>query len=407
MISLQNLSREDLKLLFDGFTTEFLQKPLRKPSKSLNRYIPNGFRPDKMPRHMLIKMYCDAVSGQEHSLSKFVTAEIERHFERVGLDEYIKNIQAEDMGCINLAISEISISIWDGGLAIPAHLVLHLYGIICSEKQVAASDLLYRTHFDSLEESKRSGKEEGLAEAAAELQAESKRYAKLQKKTEALEEQSQEQSKSLANLESINIALEEQLSEYQELAIRLQETIEIMSKQIALLKNDLVSQQIASAEKDKQLIEITERSNRIPELEAIISELRIALDSAKAMAFTDDVIKRLSMDVLDELRASSLGATEILELAKRRFSEAVSIDEAWQNISNYSDCRITGIISILCSEQYSHKLLDELEEIEDGILIKYAVIKSLKSVLYYGLEELAMRKTISDEFTVKEGITDE
>ena len=124
MINLINLTKDDLRELFDGFNTEFLQQPLRKPTKSLSRYIPNGFRPDKMPRNLLIKMYCDAIIGHEPSITTYVVNEVERNFDSMGVEQIITSINQADNSSIIKAIAQLSATTWDGGIVIPAHLII-------------------------------------------------------------------------------------------------------------------------------------------------------------------------------------------------------------------------------------------------------------------------------------------
>lgn len=402
MISLTLLTKEELRELFDGFNTEFLQQPLRRPSKSLGRYVPHGFRPDKMPRNLLIKMFCDAIIGHEPSVTTYVINEITRHFDRLNFEQMIATVNRADNTSIVTAIVKISAATWEDGLVIPAHLVLKLYEVPCDVEIIAVSGSLFKAHFDAIEHAKITGRDEGAASALSDIQGEIKKQGKLQKRIGLLEEINTVAEQEVEALKTFRIELEEKLSESTGMNLRLQEVIEGLNKQIVKLKNEVAEHLSLAASQEKKILELEESNYRLSEMESNISALKIELESARAMAFSDDVVRRLSADVIDELKASSLGAKEILALAKKRFSQEATIDEAWASISSYSDSRIKPLMAALGEAVYSNDMLDTLEEIEDGILIKYAVIKALKGVMYYGLEEKEARKSIADEFAANE-----
>lgn len=403
MISLHYLTKEELRELFEGFNTEFLQQPLRRPTKSLNRFMPKGFRPDKMPRNMIIKMYCDAVSGQEPSITTFVVNEITHQFDRVGIDKIVEDTNPSDAASVSLSIIRISAMTWDDGLVIPAHIAMKLYGIKCGEDHITASTTLFKSHFDAMAQQKQVGKDEATAAAANDIQAEVKKQSRLQKRIDSLEEQNESLVHQLAKAKEEVDEFEDQLSVATSSNERLQEIIEGLNKQIVVLKNDLTAKTSVINEQEQAISDLEVTRQKVIDLENALSGLKISLEHAKAMAFSDDVIRRLSLDVIDELKASSLGAKETLAVAKKRFSEATTIEEAWTCISDYSDGQISPLMMSLSEENYSTGLLDTLDEIEDGILIKYAVIKSLKSVLFHGLEEQEANKTIAEEFATSEG----
>ena len=91
MISFDLFEYDDLKLLFEGFQVSFLQNPIRRPKTTLKEYIPKGFRSNKLQKNQLVKIYCDAVSDGEKSLTEFVTKEIESVFDSTGLKAYFED----------------------------------------------------------------------------------------------------------------------------------------------------------------------------------------------------------------------------------------------------------------------------------------------------------------------------
>ena len=80
MISLDLFKKDDILVLLDCFDLTFLQLPMKRPPKSLLKFIPNGFRPEKLMRAQLNKVYVDALSSREVSLTAYVLNELEQNF---------------------------------------------------------------------------------------------------------------------------------------------------------------------------------------------------------------------------------------------------------------------------------------------------------------------------------------
>ena len=406
MISLALLDRDDLKILFEGFTTDFLSIPLKKPAKTLVKYVPTGFRIGKLPRNMLIRMYCDAVTGNEPSILEYVQNEISRNFENRGITDYLKKANLSNPLSVGLAISELQSVLLDNGFTIPSYLVLLLNGIECNAAMKEASKKLYSTFVlivdKTSEDAEKRGRLDAEVSASAAIDAAEKTRKKQLKQIENLKNRLAIQQNESKELHTRIDELEENLYQARELESRTAEILESTNKQITTLKNenqrlfdDLTVKNEKMREYDSKLLEL-ER------LHQQIIDLRSELLQAKEQAYSNAVIKRLCAEVLDELRASSLSDNEILNIAKKRFTEADTIVDAWVHISDLSKEHIKEVIDNITNTEECHTTLDEIEEIEDGILIKFAVLKAIKSILYNELETEESKRTIADRFTQKD-----
>lgn len=402
MISLALLDKEDLRVLFEGFNTDFLSIPLKKPAKTLIKYVPTGFRIGKLPRNMLIRMYCDAVYGNEPSICEFVKNEIIHNFDDRGITEFWSTVDIGEPLSIGLALSELQSILLENGFTIPAYVVLLLYGVECSDKMKSASKKLYTTHLTVVEKACADAEKRGKidAEAAATLAVETaeKSNKKASKRVTDLEGQVTSLQETITTLRSRCDELEEDLSKTRESEARALEANESSGKQIVSLSNDkqkLVDEIKACRE---QMRQYDARLEELDSLQNKIAELRSELSQANERAYSDSVLQRLCADILDELRASSLGDKEILTIAKRKFTEADSIIDAWVHISDFSEEHIKQVIDNITNSSESNATLDIIEEIEDGILIKFAVLKAIKSILYNELENGESKRTIADKF---------
>ena len=117
-----------------------------------------------------------------------------------------------------------------------------------------------------------------------------------------------------------------------------------------------------------------------------MSEKTVSLEMAKQDTYSEDTLKQLVADVIDEMKASTLTREEILDLARKKFRDNESIRDGWNTISSQTDSIIQRIILAFDEKRFESGLLDDIEALEDNVLIKCAVIKSMKAVLYKELE---------------------
>ena len=102
------------------------------------------------------------------------------------------------------------------------------------------------------------------------------------------------------------------------------------------------------------------------------------------------------------MKASTLSREEILDLARRKFKENESIRDGWNSISSETDIIIQRIITSFDKKDFVPSLLDDMEALEDNVLIKCAVIKSLKAVLYKELESDSHSIDLGERFVPKQ-----
>lgn len=401
-INLSNLDKEELKELFDGFDTKFLNAPLRNPTKTLKRYIPTGFRASKVPRQLVVRMYCDAILGAEPSLCKYVTAEVTRVLEITGVESYCDTHDLSNPLARMQAIMDISSILWRNGVTIPSYIVLILSGAKCDDEQKRTSQELNSTHFATMDfakqESEKKGRQESDTAHRLASEAAEKNSKKQQKQIYALQEQLAQRKVENSNQEKQLEALQEQVYTSKEQIEQIQGINDAAKKQIALLTNENSNQREQIDALNKRICGYDEQCIEIDELKSTISELRAELLSAREQAYSEAVLKRLCVEVIDELHASSLSTDAILEIAKTKFSEAVSVESAWAEMSSSSEKCISTIIENIANADVGAQTLDEIEEVEDSVLIKFAVIKALKSLVYNELEAKEAQRTIADKF---------
>lgn len=408
MIDYSLFSKDDFGVLFEGFETAFLQQPFKHPNKAITRLVPRGFRIDKLNRSQMIKVFTDAIQTGEVSIRTFVTREIEAQFEAATITSFIEaNIENPDY-LLGPGIASVSSLLWKNHLRIPAYIVYLLFGINPSDSCKKESMLLYNTFFEELERYGQDKFNDGVQNAERKsrsaIESETRRADRLERNLALAKEQKDEAVAKIdvANAErdeafSIAEARAERIKEAQETIDRLEKEVTQASYAVKLadeklikmqsLESGLVEKQTECLEKDKQ-----------------ISDLKTELSKALDMAYSEEALNHLCAEVLDELAAMSLGSQEILRIAKQRFSDEETVLAGWESLSEESNELIKQIVGQFSSGSFSMEQLDLLEKMEDGILIRYAVTKSLKAILYHALEKQESEATIGDRFSGKENV---
>ncbi len=162
MITFGLLNKDNLKqLIEEGFIADFLKVPFSKPHKSLNRFIPNGFRINKLKMPQIYKIYCDAIKTGNNLLVDYISNEIEHQFDESGISSYIESIKADERDISYKNIIDVSDLLWMAELHIPAHYAFLLNGIEVADDLCEASDKLYIAHYGAVEKATEFAKQSG------------------------------------------------------------------------------------------------------------------------------------------------------------------------------------------------------------------------------------------------------
>ena len=391
MISFDLFEYDDLKLLFEGFQVSFLQNPIRRPKTTLKEYIPKGFRSNKLQKNQLVKIYCDAVSDGEKSLTEFVTKEIESVFDSTGLKAYFEDNDADPFA----KMSDVTTIILNSGLDVPAYVFLLLAGIPCADDLKSSSVNLFQASVKACKIQFDKGFEKGKSSSEEELKKKKKRADKLEKSEKEYKDKNKELNRIKKELENDNADLNNDKELLKSTLLQLEEKVDGFDIVINKVKNDLINtkNELKRAQTDLE----TEREKN-QQLSDSLTYEKEEKERALELAFSDDVVKRLVSEIMDEVKATSLGKKEIIDIAKKRFSDSTTISEGWEQLASENEGLIDVIVTSFGEGCYDEHHLDDLELTEDNLLIQYSVIKSLKAVLYNALEKKEVTSGISDVF---------
>lgn len=389
MIDFRLFKKDDFIVLIDGFDTNFLQMPMKRPAKSLQKYIPNGFRPEKLNRNQLNKVYIEALSEGEATLSSFMRAEIQRNFDNIGLTTYFKYKEFNKQQIARYII-EISNIIFENDLVIPAQLVLKLYGIECNEEEDKLAQRLHNVFHSKREGARGAGIEYGIKysqeKALSDLEAERKKCSKLQKNFDAVVQKHSDASEKIKQLQEENKILTQKLKSTEKLISELEKSKNDADKYVLQLNK----------ENDEYKVKIIELTTELEKLKSTNMTLQESLAAAQIAAtateniLSGDTLKEVCQSAIRLLDSDSKSRKEALYKAKQIFINEEDVKDAWSVLCEKSSSFIEEICDLLIDGNIGDEDINKFAEL-DGLLLIESVIKTaLLSVTYKTLSNSAI-----------------
>lgn len=403
MVSFQLLDKDDLKAMIGCFDDVFLRKPLLRPTKTLNKYITKGFRPNKLKRKQIEKIYVEALSACEPSINTYVANNIDEmlvkaHIQRI-IDQIEDDSLIEDLAIANTKIASLLLK---NHIKMPSYIPFLLNKIECPDTIKKVSLDAFNVYYEMLEETSEgafnAGLEKGKQAGENALISEQKAVEKLkktinetQKAKEKIEKEKKEAIKDNESLQTNLEILNQSLQEKEGLIDRVE-------KQNRQFEHELLQNKDIKKKNNELIDTIAKLEDASKAREEYITQLLTDLEIAKEEAYSEKVIRTICNEVIDEIQASTISQAEVLQISKEKFSESDTIYDSWLAMSSEADVNIKRIIEDLERDAVSEAHLDFIESIEDNELIKFAVIKALRAVLYNNLERKERNRNLSDRF---------
>lgn len=399
MIKFDLFKKDDISLLLEGFDTSFLQVPMKRPAKSLLKFIPNGFRPEKLARFQLTKVFVEALYSREASSTEYIIAEIQRNFDGIGLETYMAD-KLETEYPINTYIIEISTIIFENHLVIPAHIVLMLYGIDCSEEEKKLSERLHTAFQAEREDAKQVGLRDGYNKAeakfASDLEAERKKVAKLQKQVDTASTRTKEDAQAAkqhqAELKKLLDELEQKkkeiadlsaaLKEEQDKLAALQDLDKSQKTQISNMKIELGKAQAALKESLSQIARLTE-------------------EASTKFTVSPEELKAICVAAIDFISLKNASKEDILALAQKRFSESDNVAVAWRALCEDSIELIDELFETLSNNNFELSYFDNFIKLESLLLLELAIKQALCTVAHKTMASSTDGNTSCGNFSVQ------
>lgn len=385
MISFDLFKKDDLSLLLNSFDTDFLQMPMKRPSKSLLEFIPNGFRPEKLARFQLDKVYVNALYSRESSASDYLLNELLRNFEEYGIDEYMKDKIGSEYQ-VSKQIIEIATITYEAGMVIPAHTILMLYGVQCSEEEKQLSTNLHSVVHSKRDEGEKNAFEDGFAQGEkkmeSELESERKKVAKLQKNLDnaAAKQKDNQQNSDAQQIEmqkltldnqSLSAELDEKIKRIEELEPALESLMEDIASLSTINENQKETIDSLSSELNSIKSELTAQKTSLPN-EPVVTKVELSSDE----------LRDICLDAINLFTGDNSNRDKILALAKEKITDSEDVKESWLKLCADSSVIIDELYTLMLQNTFDMQLFEKFAEIEGILLLESAIQQSLCSLAH-------------------------
>lgn len=374
-----------------------------------------GFRPNKLPPAILYKIYCDEIFNSPGSLTEKYVINIARfNFKDTKIEKLI------DIKDDNLLITSIKIEeeIREKGLTVSSKHILKLAGIEIDDDISNLIDSINNLITKEKEKSELEATNKCKTLFDNELQNINKKYNDCSEERNTLKTKNKELIKAL---ELCTNKLNKQMSENSKLVNKSSE----LEQQINNIKNELegntiikrkfdklkvdnqnyikkvqglsknnekLNEQIKNHSIEKEKSDFLEKENELFKKE--INELNNEIEVLERRQLHINVVKQLSMELLDDLKTENITEKEFIKEAKRYFSSDENITESWEKLNALEKDRLKTVAKKMKINEVTDVDIGILDDIENYIQYKYIIIKGLKIIFYKFLEQENIKKTI-------------
>lgn len=375
-----------------------------------------GFRPNRLPPTLLYKIYCNEIFSSPNSLlEKYVINIAKFNFKDTKIEELIDTMDD------NILITSFKIEeeIREKGLTVSSKHILKLAGLEIDDDIINLIDSLNQLVSKEKERSALEATNKCRSLYDNDLQNVNKKY------KSCLEERKIQKTKNIELIKSLDLCtnkLNKQISKnsklvdmsseleqkVNELNDELKKFITIKGKfndlkienenytrKIQRLSNciDELKNQIIDHDVDKERLDILKKETEL--YKNTINELRNENEALERSQLHIDVVKQLSLELLDDLQTENISEKDFIKEAKRYFSSEEDIKESWEKLNNLEINELISIEEKMRKNKVTNEDIHILDDIENYVQYKYIIIKGLKIVFYKFLEQESMQKTVA------------
>ncbi|WFA10072.1 hypothetical protein [Tissierella sp. Yu-01] len=375
-----------------------------------------GFRPNRLPPSILYKIYCDEIFNSHDSLlEKYVINMAKLNFKDTKIEELIDTMDDN----ILITLIKIEEEIREKGLTVSSKHILKLAGFEVDDDISNLIDFINQLIYKEKEKSTLEATNRCKSLYENELQNVNKKY------NSCLEERKIQKTKNKELIKSLDLCtnkLNKQISKNSKLvdmSSELEQKIKEMNddlkdfttikgkfndlkienenyaRKIQRLSNDIdrLKNQIIDHAVDKERFDILKKETEL--YMNTINELRNENEILERSQLHIDVVKQLSLELLDDLQTENISEKDFIKEAKRYFSNEENIKESWERLNNLEINELISIEEKMKTNKVTNEDIHILDDIENCIQYKYIIIKGLKIVFYKFLEQESMQKTLA------------
>lgn len=387
-IHIDNLSKEEYAELVKHLDIQQLRVPIITENKLAKKYI-KGFRPANAPIEMIIQAYYQEIRNGNNKMRKIFSDVINELFVEIELEKL--SISLSNIRTVREAI-DFGSDLIDKNVKLDFDLLLKLLDVQIDEQYrevILSTQRIIKVKVDKV-----TAINERLRRQLEELENENE---KKKKEVEDLKKGKEKNKILVTELKKENMQLQENLSEREsvlsEKKLLLSEQEGQIQKQIRYLEES--EKTILSLEKniENQLKQI---SGLHEEKIALVKE-RDSLKEKRIMQY-EDTILRLVKDTIAELKDNYKLSQEQFECIMSEIDEPHTIAKVWKKLSHNNQEVVENIEIALKREHMDMDIIDQCDEVENHLLVKYIIVKAIKAAIFENMSYKEKHSSLADIF---------
>lgn len=387
-IHIDNLSKEEYAEIIKHLNVQQLRVPIITENKLAKKYI-KGFRPANAPIEMIVQAYYHEIRNGNNKMRKTFLDVINVLFEEIELEKL--SISLSNIRTVREAI-DFGSDLIDKNVKLDFNLLLKLLDVQIDEQYrevILSTQRIIKVKIDKV-----SIINERLRSQLEELENENE---KKKKEVSDLKKGREKNKILITELKKENMQLQENLSEREsvlsEKNLLLSEQEGEIQKQIRYLEES--EKTILSLEKniENQLKQIT----GLHEEKVTLVKERDTLKEKRIMQY-EDTILRLVKDTIAELKDNYKLSQEQFECIMNEIDEPHTIAKVWRKLSHNNQEVVENIEIALKKEHMDMDTIDQCDEVENHLLVKYMIVKAIKAAIFENMSYKEKHSSLADIF---------
>lgn len=351
----------------------------------------SGFRVNKAPRKLIYKVFADEIYSKSNiMIEKDLIDILKVNIKETNIEEILSTF-TQDIFSISYELEkEILLS----GLTISPSLLLLVSNHNISEIEKLTIDKYHTLYL----ENKKCLTEKVKLEAK---EVSNDKFKKIIKENDKNKEILEYERKEVQSLKKEIVSLKGDID-----ALNLD--IEVINKSIQIKDNEINTltkkntnnkEKITNYKKDIQ--DLTTQVKEAIKLKSENVKLNNIIEELKDSVLSPNTILEICSEIIDDLKGTAIDDKQLLFKSKEWFNENQSVIEAWEIMTAKENEMIKNIVSKMESNNIKNNDIEEVENIENCIYMKYMILKSLIVVFYKYLEQGVSNKSIGKMFDKK------
>lgn len=385
-MKINDLSRDELRNLMKPLSIEALRAPVKENAKLEKKYI-TGFRASSVTYIQLVKLYFQEIHSANSDVERVLLSSVNTYLEERNLREQIESLaESQDWSeCVQMGIS-LGTSMCE----IDFTIIVKLFEIEMPDEKIKTITLicnqLYEQH-KSISNST-NGYEKEKHDLEKQIEKLDREKSNLEDKKNAAIKQREDTERQLRKsndqVTKSQLELEEKNTYICEKETEITKHLAVINGQEQSLKEyreRIGDRDLEIKDLKKKIIEINRELAEISNDK--IQEYNVAIDKLVIETIEDlKVNYNLDAQQFDEIISSIDGEHDILTI--------------WNRLSDINASSVADIEAAMRSNIVTTDVIDKCDDVENNILVKYIILKAIKSLYFEYLSRNEEKENLSD-----------